>query len=437
MSAFFALWTLAYAGAWAANGRRALGWVLPVAGITLLIAFRDVAPGWRLLASSFLFLYLMKGACVAVLAPTRNEALPWSRLLPYFTVWPGMDAESFLKTAPAPAEAGPRFVRGLLALYLGIGLFLLCALFQLPPLAAGWLGIAAILTTVHFGISNLLTASLQMVGIPVKPLFERPLASRSLKEFWTRRWNLAFVEMNRRLFMPGLTKRFGLGRAIVGTFLISGALHEMAISYPAGSGWGGPMGYFAIQAALVAIERRLPRSRWFTWAAILLPLPILFHSAFREAFILPLLAAARGEILAMGAERILGWALWGAASLHLLILTASFQVPSRLRWREELPLLSSFNRKLMWTYGLFIVLCIVGFSVLTFSFHDRFVHGEALARGLAGFIAIFWLLRVIVDCFYFDHRDWPEGPQFVAGHALLTSLFSFLVLVYGIVALRP
>jgi hypothetical protein len=32
-------------------------------------------------------------------------------------------------------------------------------------------------------------------------LFDRPLAARTLNDFWTRRWNLPFVEMNRRLFM--------------------------------------------------------------------------------------------------------------------------------------------------------------------------------------------------------------------------------------------
>ena len=68
-------------------------------------------------------------------------------------------------------------------------------------------------------------------------------------------------------------------------------------------------------------------------------------------------------------------------------------------------------------------------------FHGRFLAGDPVALGLAGFIAIFWLLRVIVDCFYFNHSDWPAGPQFVAGHALLTSLFAFLVLVYGAVGL--
>jgi hypothetical protein len=89
----------------------------------------------------------------------------------------------------------------------------------------------------------------------------------------------------------------------------------------------------------------------------------------------------------------------------------------------------------MWTYGLFIVLCIISFAALTFRLHREFLSGHVLARGFAAFIAIFWLLRVMVDCFYFKHEDWPPGPHFLVGHALLTSLFSFLVLTYGAAAL--
>jgi hypothetical protein len=52
------------------------------------------------------------------------------------------------------------------------------------------------------------------------------------------------------------------------------------------------------------------------------------------------------------------------------------------------------------------------------------------ARWLAGFIAVFWTIRVVVDVFWFDYRDWPPGNALIAGHAMVTSLFSVLAAVY-------
>ncbi len=86
-------------------------------------------------------------------------------------------------------------------------------------------------------------------------------------------------------------------------------------------------------------------------------------------------------------------------------------------------------------YGFYIVLCIVSFAVLTSMLHDAMVAGEFGARAVAGFIAVFWSARVLVDVFWYDHRDWPEGNWMVVGHALATSLFTVLAGVYWVAAL--
>src|SRR5262249_142378 len=47
----------------------------------------------------------------------------------------------------------------------------------------------------HFGIVHISVAFWRLWGIDARPRFKAPLRSRSLTEFWGRRWNLAFVEM--------------------------------------------------------------------------------------------------------------------------------------------------------------------------------------------------------------------------------------------------
>jgi len=122
----------------------------------------------------------------------------------------------------------------------------------------------------------------------------------------------------------------------------------------------------------------------------------------------------------------LSLALWLAGAGHFCVLIASFQVPYRLHWKEDLAKLTSFNRKLMWVHGGFAVYTIAAFGVMTLFLHDEILRGERAALVLAFFIGLYWLLRIVVDFAYYSHRDWPSGASFRVGHVLLNSLFVFL-----------
>lgn len=129
-------------------------------------------------------------------------------------------------------------------------------------------------------------------------------------------------------------------------------------------------------------------------------------------------------------ERLFNLDLWFAAAGHFAILAASFQVPYRLRWKEDLQRLMPFNRKLLWVQSGFTVLTIVAFGILTLVLHAELLRGDRASMALAAFIGVYWTARVVVDAFYFSHADWPLGKQFAIGHALLTALFCFLVISY-------
>lgn len=129
-------------------------------------------------------------------------------------------------------------------------------------------------------------------------------------------------------------------------------------------------------------------------------------------------------------DHLLNLALWLAGVGHFCVLGASFQVPARLNWKEDLPKLSTFNRKLMYVYSGYTVYTILAFGVLTLFLHREMLRGERAATALAVFIAIYWTARIAVDFLYYEHKDWPKGPQFVAGHILLTGLFCALAVAY-------
>jgi len=132
----------------------------------------------------------------------------------------------------------------------------------------------------------------------------------------------------------------------------------------------------------------------------------------------------------MSAEKFFDVDLWLAGAGHFVILLASFQVPYRLRWKQDLAQSMPFNRKLLWLQGGLTVLTIIAFGTLTLVLHSELLRGDRAALGLACFIGIYWTSRILVDALYFSHGDWPKGREFVVGHFLLTALFVFLAVSY-------
>ena len=124
-----------------------------------------------------------------------------------------------------------------------------------------------------------------------------------------------------------------------------------------------------------------------------------------------------------------------AAAMQLLILIASALTPRVLDWRKNLAVLHPFLRKLFWVYGVFIVMVIIAFAILTFRHADQMAAREPVARSLCLFITIFWGTRLFVQFAIFDPRPFLTNWIYGAGYHALTFTFAFLVLVYGKAAL--
>ena len=122
---------------------------------------------------------------------------------------------------------------------------------------------------------------------------------------------------------------------------------------------------------------------------------------------------------------------------HFGILTASALVPRVLNWRDELLKLQPLCRHLVWTHGVFIVLVIVGFGLISVAAAPDLANGSRLARLVCGFIAAFWLARLAIQLFLFDARPFLTSLWLKLGYHGLTAVFAFLGLVYGCAAALP
>jgi hypothetical protein len=158
-----------------------------------------------------------------------------------------------------------------------------------------------IVLLLHFGLFHLLALAWRRAGVNATPLMCRPLASTSLADFWSGRWNTAFNAVARDLVFRPLAPRLGGTAALIVVFLVSGLVHEAVISLPARAGYGLPTAYFALQAMGVALERSAWGRRlglghgirgWsFVMVCAGLPAFFLFHPPFVRNVILPMLDA--------------------------------------------------------------------------------------------------------------------------------------------------
>lgn len=260
-------------------------------------------PGWlAMLVISLSILFALKSIVLvdyfrhAATRPRVRAVAMW------FLAWPGLNARDFfnrLATSSLSVPLGEWFFATVKCLF-GV----VCIVWPVPAvadwnrLAAGWLAMFGLLMLFHFGGFHLLALAWRMNGRSVQPLMHRPLLATSVNDFWSRRWNLAFRDFATQFVMRPLARRWSAQVGLWGCFVFSGLVHELAISVPARSGFGLPLGYFVLQALGVSIERSAIGKRigfshgWQGWLfAFLLigpPAFMLFHPPFLTRVVLPL-----------------------------------------------------------------------------------------------------------------------------------------------------
>lgn len=169
------------------------------------------------------------------------------------------------------------------------------------PLAQGWIGLLGLVLLLHFGSFHLLALFWQSRGVMAQPIMAKPILSRTLSEFWGKRWNLGFRQLAHDLIFRPLHKRIGVSAASLLVFLVSGLIHDLVISLPARGGYGLPTAYFLLQGFGVRIERstmgrRLGLQQGFAgWLFMFVftsgPAFWLFHPPFVTRVIVPFMRA--------------------------------------------------------------------------------------------------------------------------------------------------
>ena len=127
-------------------------------------------------------------------------------------------------------------------------------------------------------------------------------------------------------------------------------------------------------------------------------------------------------------------AIWGAGAVQVGIMAANVPLPGRLRVRERLASVPNFVRQIFYVHWVYIIIVLGLFAALCFGFAPDLAGASALGRFLSGFMAAFWLLRILLQISYYDREIRRDNR--VLDVLYLTSLF-VLVVILGMAALRP
>ncbi|HJT81832.1 MAG TPA: DCC1-like thiol-disulfide oxidoreductase family protein, partial [Chthoniobacterales bacterium] len=254
----------------------------------------------------WLFMWLMVGAIFlgckwfTLHVAAQNSRPAIIHQLAYFLLWPDMDAGLFLgpKRAKSTLLAElPNIAAALGKMALGALLLWGFARHFTHDLVAGWIGMIGLILIAHFGMFSLAAAGWRLRGRPARPIMNAPWKADKLAGFWGRRWNRAFQQLVIETVFRPMAGSIGVVRATLITFFISGLLHELVISLPAGAGYGLPTSYFLLQGWGM-IAQRTPiagryrfNNRLFTLFLVALPAFGLFHPPFVRGVIVPFMHA--------------------------------------------------------------------------------------------------------------------------------------------------
>ena len=172
---------------------------------------------------------------------------------------------------------------------------------QERSLLRGWVGMLGLILLLHFGTFQIIALLWQRLGVRAEPIMSAPLRSTSLGEFWGQRWNLGFRQLAHELIFHPLYRKLGPRTASFLVFVVSGLIHDLAISLPARGGYGFPTLYFVLQGAGVTVERSSFGKRFglgqgvrgWCFMIVFLTVPVfgLFHPWFVLRVILPFMRA--------------------------------------------------------------------------------------------------------------------------------------------------
>jgi hypothetical protein len=123
--------------------------------------------------------------------------------------------------------------------------------------------------------------------------------------------------------------------------------------------------------------------------------------------------------------------IWLAGLAQVVLVAGSLAVPKVLKWRLELAKVQPLIKQMFWTYAVYIAVINLCFGLVSLFAAADLLNGSRLATLLTGFIAVYWISRVLTQFLYFDRASFPAGGWNKLAEVVLVALFCSLSVVYS------
>jgi hypothetical protein len=121
----------------------------------------------------------------------------------------------------------------------------------------------------------------------------------------------------------------------------------------------------------------------------------------------------------------------------LLIILAIIHIvfPKRFNWKEELSSLSLINRQMMYVHTFFIAITVLLMGLLCFTSSRELIETD-LGKKICFGLALFWLIRLIIQFFGYSKILWKGKTFETTVHIIFSFLWAYLSYVFFVIALN-
>lgn len=122
-----------------------------------------------------------------------------------------------------------------------------------------------------------------------------------------------------------------------------------------------------------------------------------------------------------------------AGILNLILITASFFIPAKLNFKENMATVPLIIRQIFTIQHKMIALFLVWVSLVCFFFASELTGGSPLGKMFTGFMVVFWSVRFCIQTFYFDREIKKKNPLVNIGYS---AVFVYQAVVFALAFLE-
>lgn len=120
--------------------------------------------------------------------------------------------------------------------------------------------------------------------------------------------------------------------------------------------------------------------------------------------------------------------------VQLAIAVSTLAIPKLLDWPRELRRLEPLTRSIFWTYAGYILSLNLWFGAMALGWSGELLGGTPLAALVTGFIALYWLVRVVGQFTWYAREIAHTRRLFQVAEVLYVTGFVFLACVFSAAA---